>query len=79
MGKVRRHLIPFLVLMYCVNFLDRVNVSFAALQMMNQDLGFTPRIYGLAAGILFVGYVGFEIPSNLILARGEPAVGSLVS
>ena len=34
---------------------------------------------GLAAGILFVGYVGFEIPSNLILARGEPAVGSLVS
>ena len=68
MGKVRRHLIPFLVLMYCVNFLDRVNVSFAALQM-NHDLGFTPKIYGLAAGILFVGYVGFEIPSNVILAR----------
>ncbi len=54
--------------MYCANFLDRVNVSFAALQM-NRDLGFTPQMYGFAAGVLFIGYTGFEIPSNVLLVR----------
>jgi MFS transporter, ACS family, tartrate transporter len=68
LAKVSRRLIPFLMAMFCVNFLDRVNISFAALQM-NRDLGLTPEVYGLAAGILFVTYTACEIPSNLLLER----------
>jgi ACS family tartrate transporter-like MFS transporter len=68
LAKVTRHLLPFLFLLYIVCFLDRVNIGFAALQM-NQELGFSPGLYGLGAGIFFLGYVSFEIPSNLILAR----------
>jgi MFS transporter, ACS family, tartrate transporter len=67
-AKTVRRLIPFLVLCYAVNFLDRVNVGYAALAM-NADLGFTPSIYGIGAGIFFVGYILFEIPSNLALKR----------
>ena len=66
--KVRRRLIPFLFLLYIVAYLDRINVGFAALQM-NQALGFSARTYGLGAGIFFLSYVAFEIPSNIILAR----------
>ncbi|MGB0057387.1 MAG: MFS transporter [Methyloceanibacter sp.] len=66
--KASRRLIPFLVLCYAVNFLDRVNVGFAGLAM-NDDLGFTPDVFGFGAGIFFVGYILFEIPSNLALAR----------
>jgi sugar phosphate permease len=51
-----------------LNHIDRSNISYAALQM-NQDLGFTPSVYGFAAGVFFFGYVIFEVPSNLILAR----------
>jgi ACS family tartrate transporter-like MFS transporter len=68
LAKVTRRLLPFLFLLYIVCFLDRVNIGFAALQM-NQELGFSPGMYGLGAGIFFLGYVLFEIPSNLILAR----------
>jgi ACS family tartrate transporter-like MFS transporter len=68
MGKVSRRLIPFMIVMFLINFLDRVNISFAALQM-NQDLGLSPSTFGFAAGILFVGYVAFEVPSNLLLQR----------
>ncbi len=67
-SKVSRRLIPLMILMFCVNFLDRVNIGFAALQM-NRDLGLTPEIYGFAAGILFISYTACEIPSNLILDR----------
>lgn len=67
-AKVTRRLIPFLVLCYAVNFLDRVNVGYAALAM-NADLGFTPTVFGIGAGIFFVGYILFEIPSNLALQR----------
>jgi Major Facilitator Superfamily len=66
--KVGRRLIPFLILCYAVNFLDRVNVGFAALAM-NEDLGFTPEIFGFGAGIFFVGYILFEVPSNLALHK----------
>ena len=66
--KVRRRLIPFLFLLYIVAYLDRINVGFAALQM-NQALGFSARTYGFGAGIFFLSYVAFEIPSNLVLAR----------
>ncbi|RYC33563.1 MFS transporter [Lichenibacterium minor] len=66
--KVRWRVLPFLILCFFVAFLDRVNVGFAALQM-NQDLGFTPEVYGLGAGLFFIGYFFFEIPSNLALHR----------
>ena len=65
-GKAARRLLPFLCLCYAVNFLDRVNVGFAAFAM-NQDLGFTQSIFGAGAGILFIGYLLFEVPSNLAL------------
>src|SRR3954447_639848 len=65
---VRRRLIPFLFLLYIVAYLDRINVGFAALQM-NQVLGLSPRTFGLGAGVFFLSYVAFEIPSNITLAR----------
>jgi ACS family tartrate transporter-like MFS transporter len=61
-------LVPFMVLLFTVNFLDRVNVGFAALTM-NQDLGFSPATYGFGAGVFFVGYFAFQVPSNVMLAR----------
>jgi MFS transporter, ACS family, tartrate transporter len=66
--RVSRRLIPFLLLLYILNFLDRVNVGFAALEM-NRDLDFGPSVYGLGAGIFFLGYCLFEVPSNLVLYR----------
>lgn len=66
--KAARRLIPFLCLLYFVAFLDRVNVGFAALTM-NQDLGLSASAYGLGAGIFFLGYFLFEVPSNLLLKR----------
>ncbi len=66
--KAGRRLVPFLCLCYMVNFLDRVNVGFAALAM-NQDLGFTPEVFGAGAGSFFIGYILFEVPSNLALHR----------
>lgn len=68
MRKVWRRLIPFMFLLYIVNYLDRINVGFAALQM-NQTIGLGASAYGLGAGVFFLSYVAFEIPSNLILAR----------
>ena len=68
MRKVGRRLIPFLMLCYFFNFLDRVNVSFAALQM-NEDLGFSASVFGLGAGILFFTYMICETPSNAILVK----------
>ena len=67
-ARVSRHLIPFLFLLYILNFLDRVNVGFAALEM-NRDLGFGPAVYGFGAGVFFLGYCLFEVPSNLVLYR----------
>ena len=65
-------LVPFLFLCYVVAYLDRVNVGFAKLQMPN-DLKFSEAAYGLGAGIFFIGYFIFEVPSNLILHRtGAP-------
>jgi ACS family tartrate transporter-like MFS transporter len=65
-AKAARRLLPFLCLCYAVNFLDRVNVGFAALSM-NEDLGFSPSVFGTGAGIFFAGYLLFEVPSNLAL------------
>src|SRR5579864_7667570 len=61
-------LMPFLFLLYVVNYLDRINVGFAALQMQTQ-LKLSDRVYGLGAGIFFAGYFFFQVPANLALAR----------
>ncbi len=68
LAKAAWRLIPVMCLMYVASFLDRVNVGFAAITM-NQDLGFTPQIYGFGAGIFFFGYFFFEVPSNLMLEK----------
>ena len=66
--KVTWRLIPLLLLCYIVAYLDRVNVGFAKLQMAG-DLGFSDAVYGLGAGMFFIGYFFFEVPSNIILHR----------
>lgn len=66
--KLNWRLLPFLVICYMFAYLDRVNVGFAKLQMQS-DLGFSDAAYGVGAGIFFLGYVLFEIPSNLMLPR----------
>jgi ACS family tartrate transporter-like MFS transporter len=68
LARAAWRLIPFMSLMYVVSFLDRVNISFASLKM-NQDLGFSPEIYGFASGVFFFGYFLFEVPSNLMLQK----------
>ena len=68
MAKVSARLIPFLILCYFVAYLDRVNLSFAALEM-NKDLAFSATVYGTGAGIFFLSYFLLETPSNLILVR----------
>ncbi|WP_211443880.1 MFS transporter [Collimonas humicola] len=67
-AKVTWRLLPMLFLCYVASYLDRVNVGFAKLQMLN-DLKFSETVYGLGAGIFFLGYFIFEIPSNMMLHR----------
>lgn len=67
-ARVTRRLIPFLVVCYFVAYLDRVNVSFASLTM-NKDLGLSASSFGFGAGIFFLAYFIFEVPSNLMLER----------
>src|SRR3954467_1763519 len=67
-AKVKRRLVPFLILCYFVAYLDRVNVGFAALTM-NKDLGLSASAFGFGAGIFFLAYFIFEVPSNLFLER----------
>jgi MFS transporter, ACS family, tartrate transporter len=67
-AKVSWRLLPLIVVIYFVAYMDRTNVSFASLSM-NQDLGFTAYIYGWGAGIFFLGYFLFEVPSNVILEK----------
>jgi ACS family tartrate transporter-like MFS transporter len=67
-AKVSWRLLPLVALAYCISYIDRSNISFAALTM-NKDLGFNAYIYGWGAGIFFFGYFLFEIPSNLALEK----------
>ena len=67
-GKVSKRLVPFLILCYFVAYLDRVNVGFAALTM-NKDLGLSASAFGFGAGVFFLAYFIFEVPSNLFLER----------
>ena len=66
--KATWRLIPFLILLYFVAFLDRINVGFAALTM-NRDVGLTSQMFGLGAGVFFLGYFVFEVPSTVILHK----------
>src|ERR1700754_425841 len=66
--KITVRLIPFLVFLFILAWIDRVNVGFAKLQML-QDLQFSETVYGLGAGIFFIGYFLFEVPSNLLLEK----------
>ncbi|WP_153102034.1 MFS transporter [Paraburkholderia hayleyella] len=68
LGRINRRLLPFLMLLYLVAYIDRSNISVAALQM-NVDLGLTVQMYGLGAGLFYVTYILFEVPGNLVLAR----------
>jgi ACS family tartrate transporter-like MFS transporter len=67
-SRLMWRLMPFLFLLYIVAYLDRINVSFAVLQMRGQ-LGLTDRVYGRAAGMFFAGYFFFQLPSNLVLEK----------
>ncbi|AFJ48389.1 MFS transporter [Shimwellia blattae] len=69
--KVTRRLIPFLIICYFFAYLDRVNVGFAKLYMQDA-LSFSDTVYGLGAGVFFIGYFIFELPSNLLLQRYGP-------
>ena len=68
MRRVTARIIPFVFVLYIFNFLDRSNVGLAALQM-NRDLGFSAAAFSVGAGIFFIGYALFEVPSNLVLVR----------
>jgi MFS transporter, ACS family, tartrate transporter len=68
MAKVSRRLLPYAVIGYFIAYLDRVNLSFAALEM-NKDLGFSATVYGAGAGMFFVSYFLLETPSNLVMVR----------
>jgi ACS family tartrate transporter-like MFS transporter len=67
-ARCARRLLPFMVVLYMFAWLDRVNVGFAALTM-NRDLALSPTVFGLGAGIFFLGYLLFQVPANLLLAR----------
>ena len=67
-SKVSRRIIPLLLIAYMIAFLDRINIGYAQLQM-KQTLPFGDAVYGLGAGIFFLGYFLFEVPSNLLLER----------
>src|SRR5215831_11367149 len=66
--KISWRIVPFIMLLYFVSFIDRVNIGFASLTM-NKDLGFSSAVFGFGAGMFFLGYFLFEVPSNIILER----------
>ncbi|MBD9640664.1 MFS transporter [Ensifer sp. ENS07] len=66
--KITWRIVPFIMVLYLIAFIDRVNIGFASLTM-NQDLGFSSTVFGVGAGIFFLGYFLFEVPSNLILHK----------
>jgi ACS family tartrate transporter-like MFS transporter len=66
--RIASRLLPFVFLIYVVNYIDRVNVSFANLRM-SADMGFSDRVYGLGVGVFYLGYVLFEIPGAIIVER----------
>ena len=67
-ARMAKRLLPFVMLLYVVNYIDRVNVGFAALTM-NKDVGLSPAAFGLGASIFFIGYMIFQVPANLMLEK----------
>jgi len=67
--RAGKRLVPLLMLMYFVNYLDRVNIGFAGPNGMNEELGLSATLFGIAAGVFFIGYLLLEVPSNLMLHR----------
>lgn len=68
MARVFRRIVPLCFLLYIISYIERANIGYAALQM-NAELGLSSEAFGLAAGIFFIGYFLFEVPSNLLMAR----------
>src|SRR5215471_19132245 len=67
-AKIAKRIIPFLACLFVMAWLDRTNVGFAKLQMV-KDLGFSEAVYGFGVGIVYPGYMLFEVPSNLLLEK----------
>ena len=67
--KIAVRLVPFVALMFFINYLDRTAISFAGPNGMNEDLGLTAAQFGLASGVFFIGYILLEIPSNIALHK----------
>ena len=66
--RLQRRILPFVMVLYFVSFLDRVNVGFAAFSM-NKAIGLTSSAFGFGGGVFFLGYILFQVPSNLIMLR----------
>src|SRR5262245_66145965 len=67
-AKVKRHILPLFVIMFIVNYIDRVNIGFVR-PHLESDLGIGAAAYGFGAGLFFIAYALFEVPSNMLLAR----------
>src|SRR3954470_9081450 len=67
-ARMAKRLLPFIMLLYVVNYIDRVNVAFAALTM-NKDLGLSPTAYSIGGTTFFLGYLLFQVPANLMLEK----------
>ncbi len=67
-SKVKRHVLPLFVIMFIVNYIDRVNIGFVRTHM-EHDLGIGAAAYGFGAGLFFIGYALFEVPSNMLLQK----------
>ena len=66
--RITWRIVPFIMVLYFIAYIDRVNIGFASLTM-NRDLGFSPAVFGFGAGVFFVGYFLFEVPSNIALEK----------
>lgn len=73
MRKLNVRIVWFCFFLFIINYLDRVNIGFAALTM-NAELGLDPKVFGIGAGIFFLGYIFFEVPSNMILHKVGPRI-----
>ncbi|MGA9221732.1 MAG: MFS transporter, partial [Pseudomonas graminis] len=67
-SKVKRHILPLFVIMFIVNYIDRVNIGFVR-SHMEHDLGIGAAAYGFGAGLFFIAYAMFEVPSNILLQK----------
>src|SRR4051812_17416947 len=71
--KTMTRILPFVLILYIIAYLDRVNLGYAALQM-NAELALTAEVFGLLSGIFFIGYFFFEVPSNMIMHKIGPKI-----